>query len=97
MSNTTPPKENYREGLNQLAGGPCVVCEDGTLEVSTFTKTREQDDTTLIVKDVPALLCDTCGDVTYTQAIGQRLDALLDAAVAADRTTLVQSFDADLE
>ena len=97
MSNTTPPNENYRTGLTRLEGGPCVVCENGTLEISTFTKTREQADTTLIVKDVPALLCDTCGDVTYTRAIGQRLDALLDAAVAADRTTLVQSFDADIE
>jgi YgiT-type zinc finger domain-containing protein len=93
----SPPPDKYRKGLNQLAGGPCVVCEDGTLAVDTFTKTREEADTTLIVKDVPALLCDTCGDVTYTRAIGQRLDALLDAAVAADRPTLVHSFDAGLE
>jgi YgiT-type zinc finger domain-containing protein len=96
MTDSTSP-DNYRTGLNQLNGGPCIVCEDGTLEVSTFTKTREQDDTTLIVKDVPALLCDTCGDVTYTRAIGQRLDDLLTAAVAADRTTIVQSFNADTD
>ena len=96
MTDSTSPQD-YTVGLNQLDGGPCVVCEDGTLTVSTFTKTREQDGTTLIIKDVPALLCNTCGDVTYTRAIGQRLDALLDAAVAADRSTLVQSFDATLE
>jgi len=88
----SPSPDKYRTGLTQLEGGPCVVCEDGTLEVSTFTKTREQGDTTLIVKEVPALLCDTCGDVTYTQAIGQRLDHLLEAAVAADRTTIVRPF-----
>jgi len=93
----SPPPDKYRNGLTQLEGGPCVVCENGTLAVSTFTKTREQDGTTLIVKDVPALLCDTCGDVTYTRAIGRRLDALLDAAVAADRPTIVQSFDADAD
>ncbi len=97
MSESDSSNEKYNAGLQQLAGGPCVVCEDGTLEISTFTKTREEDDTTLIVKDVPALLCDTCGDVTYTRAIGQRLDALLEAAVAADRTTIVRSFDADDE
>jgi YgiT-type zinc finger domain-containing protein len=97
MTDPSSPEEKHIAGLKQLENGPCVVCEDGTLAVSTFTKTREQDDTTLIVKDVPALLCDTCGDVTYTRVIGQRLDALLDAAVAADRTTIVQSFDVDDE
>jgi YgiT-type zinc finger domain-containing protein len=89
------PPDTYRDGLRPLEGGPCVVCEDGTLTLSTFTKTREQDDTTLIVKAVPALLCDACGDVTYSRAVGRRLDALLDAAVAADRRTIVCAFAPD--
>jgi YgiT-type zinc finger domain-containing protein len=89
------PADPYRDGLRPLEGGPCVVCEDGTLTLSTFTKTREQDETTLIVKEVPALLCDACGDVTYSRAVGRRLDTLLDAAVAADRSTVVCTFAPD--
>ncbi|PQJ35598.1 hypothetical protein BSZ35_14190 [Salinibacter sp. 10B] len=84
--------EKFVSGLQNMEGAPCVVCEDGTLSISTFTKTRMQDDTTLIVRDVPALLCEDCGDVTYTRAIGARLDELLETAVDADENTVVRSF-----
>jgi YgiT-type zinc finger domain-containing protein len=92
MENSESKHEKFVSGLQNMEGASCVVCEDGTLSVSTFTKTRTQDDTTLIVRDVPALVCDACGDVTYTHAIGARLDELLEAAVDADENTVVQSF-----
>lgn len=84
--------DRYVAGLKNWAEVPCIVCEEGELTVSDFTKTLETDDTTLIVKEVPALLCDACGDVTYTKAVRQRLDALLDDAVTDDRTTIVRPF-----
>jgi YgiT-type zinc finger domain-containing protein len=92
MDHSESKHEKYKSGLQSMEGAPCVVCEDGTLSVSTFTKTRTQGDTTLILKEVPALVCDACGDVTYTEAIGQRLDDLLEAAMAKDHTTLVWTF-----
>lgn len=89
------PHEKYVAGLEIMEDTRCVVCEEGALTVSTFTKTRRDEGTTLIVKEVPALLCDACGDVTYTQAIGQRLDEYWEAAVEADRTTIVHAFSAE--
>jgi YgiT-type zinc finger domain-containing protein len=95
MGNSESKYETFVSGLQNMEGAPCVVCEDGTLSISTFTKTRTQDDTTLIVKEVPALVCEACGDVTYTHAIGARLDELLEAAVDAERTTIVRTFSGE--
>lgn len=32
------------------------------MELGTTTVTLERDDTTLVIKEVPALVCDTCGE-----------------------------------
>lgn len=85
--------DEYVAELKDMEGSPCVVCPEGQLEVSTFTKTMERDGTTLVVKSVPALVCDTCGDVSYTEAIGRRLDGMYDAARTAGVDTAVRSFE----
>lgn len=94
MDASQTPNEKYVRGLKVRENTPCVVCEEGTLKVSTFTKTKTGDGTTLIVKGVPALLCDACGDVTYTQAIGQQIDELWASAVETNRPTIVHTFGA---
>lgn len=93
MNDDATDYERYVAGLQNWAEMPCIVCEEGELTVSTFTKTLKEGDTTLIIKEIPALLCDACGDVTYTKAIRERMEALLDAAVAEERTTIVWDFD----
>lgn len=62
MTESAFSNEPYVTGLRSLEDSPCVVCDDGTLEMSTFTKTRKRAGTTLIVRNVSALLCDTSGD-----------------------------------
>ena len=52
-----------------VEGSPCIVCPEGHLEVSTFTKTMERGGTTLVVKEVPALVWDTCGDVSQRRRL----------------------------
>jgi YgiT-type zinc finger domain-containing protein len=79
--------------LTDVEGRPCIVCPEGQLEVSTFTKTMERGETTLVVKKVPALVCDTCGDAGYTEAIGQRLAEMLEAADEAGIETAVRTFE----
>lgn len=89
--------EKYVAGLENWAEMPCIVCEEGELTVSTFTKTLKEDDTTLIVKEIPALLCDACGDVTYTKAIREQMEALLKTAVKEGHGTAVWSFKENAE
>ena len=83
----------YVAELRDVGASPCIVCPEGHLEVSTFTKTMERGGTTLVVKEVPALVCDACGDVSYTEAIGRRLDEMHEAAKTAEIDTAVRSFE----
>lgn len=39
-----------------------MICRIGQLEPGTTTVTLERGDTTLVIKEVPALGCDTCGE-----------------------------------
>lgn len=84
--------DEYMAQLKDVEDSSCIVCPEGRLQVSTFTKTMERNGTTLVVKKVPALVCDTCGDVTYTEAIGRRLDEMYEAAKKAGVDTAVRSF-----
>ena len=53
----------------------------------------QRDGTTLVMKEVPALVCDTCDDVSYTEAIGRRLDEMHEAAKTAEIDMAVRSFE----
>ena len=43
-------------------GHSCRQCPEGSYEKCTVTETLERDDTVVVVKDVPALVCDVCRD-----------------------------------
>lgn len=92
MEDNMDRSDEYVAELKDMEGSPCIVCPEGQLEVSTFTKTMERDGTTLVVKSVPALVCDTCGDITYSEAIGRRLREMYQAAKGAGVDTAVRSF-----
>jgi len=47
---------------NTPAPRQCTICRTGQLERGTTTITLERGDTTLVIKAVPALVCDTCGE-----------------------------------
>lgn len=93
MENDLDRSDKYVAELADMEGSPCIVCPEGQLEVSTFTKTMERGETMLVVKEVPAVVCDTCGDASYTEAIGQRLEQMLEAAEEAGIETAVRSFE----
>jgi YgiT-type zinc finger domain-containing protein len=40
----------------------CVICKHGATRVGTTTVTLERDGLTLVVKGVPAEVCETCGE-----------------------------------
>ena len=40
----------------------CVICRHGETRPGTATVTLERDSTTLVVKSVPALVCENCGE-----------------------------------
>ena len=40
----------------------CVICKHGETKLDTVTVTLERDNTTLVVKGVPAQVCENCGE-----------------------------------
>jgi YgiT-type zinc finger domain-containing protein len=61
----------------------CVICKHGELTLGTTTVTLERGATTLVVKGVPARVCQTCGE-EYVDEVTTR--ELLEATAAAERT-----------
>ena len=82
MSNNEPTPE----------GMQCMYCPTGTYAEGTTTLTLERGDTTLVVKHVPAYVCQYCGDAILPENVSKWLDDAMDAAEAAGGTT-VRDFD----
>ena len=40
----------------------CVICKHGETAEGTATVTLERDGAMLVFKDVPAMICDNCGE-----------------------------------
>ena len=66
--------------------GRCALCHRGRLEPGHTTLTLERGDVTFVVKQVPALVCDTCGKAYIEANVTERLfrDAEKSAAQGAE-------------
>jgi len=55
----------------------CFFCK-GTLEEGFTTHTAEIGESIVIIKGVPCLKCDQCGEVSYTGVVYKRLESIID-------------------
>ena len=51
----------------------CILCKHGETQLGLATVTLTRDAMTLIVKDVPASVCDNCGEEYVESEITARL------------------------
>ncbi len=70
----------------------CVICKQGRTQAGTTTVTLERDKTTLVIKNVPAQVCDTCGEVYVDETITDHLLETLNAAISAGVQVEIRSF-----
>jgi YgiT-type zinc finger domain-containing protein len=61
----------------------CPLCRQGELRPGTSDQPMSYEGTALVVKDVPALLCDTCREPYLDEQVTQRLLGLAREASAA--------------
>ena len=59
----------------------CVICRRGDTEPGKATMSFQSGDTTVIVKEVPADICRTCGEPYLSAEVAQAMEALVDDAV----------------
>lgn len=65
----------------------CVICKKGETEIGKVTVTLERNGTTVVVKNVPAQVCQNCGEEYVDEHTTEQL--LKDAENAARAGTLV--------
>lgn len=51
----------------------CVICKHGNTVEGTTTVTLEKNGSTIVFKNVPALVCDNCGEAYVTDSITKKL------------------------
>jgi len=59
----------------------CVICKSGITRSGTTTVTLERGATTVIVKDVPAEVCDNCGEYYLSEDVTGQVHELAEEAV----------------
>ncbi len=51
----------------------CAICKNGTTREGLVTFTLERDNVIIVFKNVPALICQNCGDFYLTSETTQQL------------------------
>lgn len=82
---------------NPTDGGQCPMCPAGTLQNSTTTVTMERDGATIVFKEVPAAVCDACGEAYLDEDVSERVSRQAAAAVNAGVEVDVRRYDAQSE
>jgi YgiT-type zinc finger domain-containing protein len=59
----------------------CMICKTGETHPGTTTVTLERGQTVVVLRDVPAQICDNCGEYYLDSDIATRASALVDDAV----------------
>ena len=70
----------------------CIVCRHGETRPGATTVTFHRDGYTLVVNDVPADVCENCGEAYVDEAVTEQLLAMAAEARKAHATVLVRGF-----
>lgn len=70
----------------------CVICKQGETRPGTVTVTLEREATTLVFKNVPAQVCENCGEAYVDESTTDHLLVTAEAAVKAGVQVEVRQF-----
>jgi YgiT-type zinc finger domain-containing protein len=73
----------------------CVSCPTGETTPGTMTKTIERDGTLLVVRNVPADICDACGAAFFSAEVVDRLRVMFEDAQRDRVLVLVRSYSSE--
>ena len=77
-------REKHLEGdMKEQEKMPCRNCPEGHYQKGEISELMERGNTVVVVRGVPAQVCDTCGDALTTSETTERLLSMLDEAEAA--------------
>ena len=59
----------------------CVICKHGEARPGTTTVTLQRGSCTIIIKQVPADVCENCGEYYLTDAVTRKLHERAEVAI----------------
>ena len=59
----------------------CTICKQGVTRPGTATVVLERGQTTVVIKDVPADICENCGEYYLTEELTEKVMAMAEEAV----------------
>lgn len=72
----------------------CVICKNGQTANQTVTVTLEQNGKTFVFKDVPARVCENCGEQYLEEETSKRLIGLAQEAAKSGMELTIAKFKA---
>lgn len=62
---------------------PCPLCHVGERSAGTTTITLTRGDATIVIRQVPAQVCTTCGEASLDSQTARELEQLAEHAIAS--------------
>lgn len=59
----------------------CVICKEGRTLDGKATVTLERGGSVIVIKDVPAEVCENCGEYYLSESITERIHAMAEQAI----------------
>ena len=72
----------------------CVICKLGETRQGTVTVTLERGETTVLIKNVPADICENCGEYYLNDQISERVLKQAESAVTNNAEVEILRFAA---
>jgi len=72
----------------------CVICRHGQTALGVATVTLQRGDATVIIKAVPADICDNCAEYYLNEAVTEKVLEQADAALRAGAELEVRRYAA---
>ncbi|MDJ0762314.1 MAG: type II toxin-antitoxin system MqsA family antitoxin [Myxococcota bacterium] len=60
----------------------CVICKQGETSPGEVTVTLQRNETTVIIKQVPADVCDNCGEYYLNDTVAEHILRIAEDAVS---------------
>lgn len=70
----------------------CIVCHNGQTRPGTTTITFHRDGQTVVVNEVPADICENCGEAYVAEDVTTQVLAMAEEARNAQAQVLVRDF-----
>lgn len=70
----------------------CVICKSGETSPGKITETLTRRDSTIIIKDVPAQICENCGEYYLNDKISTQVMLLAENAILRKVQTEILQF-----